>query len=185
MGLAPQIPFLIDKANYYFTWFSAITFAADKTLLGLGKLAQNLSSYSGSDFPNGIPARPDAIENASGCNLGRGFPAFDNWEAETGEATQQFTTSQVATPDDFLAAVRGKLNSWQNVYDRYDVFVGPNRDGVTTRIAKTAIQTKNLHVVTPVITNWRLQEIGQRLQQLSIEFEMDEIVVQENRFLKP
>lgn len=71
------------------------------------------------------------------------------------------------------------------MYDRYDVFVGPNRDGVTTRIAKTAIQTKNLHVVTPVITNWRLQEIGQRLQQLSIEFEMDEIVVQENRFLKP
>src|SRR5439155_19877794 len=85
LALAPQIPLYIEKANYYLTWISAIIFATDKTLVGLGRLAQNLADYSGPDFPNGVPARPDAIEDASGCNLGRGFPAFDNWEAETGE----------------------------------------------------------------------------------------------------
>src|SRR5262249_22279391 len=155
-----QLPLYVDKFNTVLTWANAGLIGLDAVLWGASKLTQQLAAYSGPDFPKGVPARPDAIETASGCNLDRRFPGFDNWEPQTGEATQQFTTSQVSSPDAFLAAVRGKLNIWRDLYDSRDVFEGQDRGGNVVRIPKAAIQTKNLHVVTPVINTWKLQDVA-------------------------
>jgi len=182
--LGPAVPALIEKGSFYLLAGTvALVLASDAAsagATGLSRLANNLNAYSGEDFSTIPCIRGNQIGQCAQQNLGPNFPAFDNFE--NGEATQLFSTGKVNTPEELVAAVRGKVNQWQSVYDSRNVFSGRGADGSIITFGKEEIRENNMLVVTPRL-RFGLGQVATQLEQL--EGELDQIVIVESDSFVP
>lgn len=181
--LGPVAP-LLEKGAFYLlagtVALALLSEGANVASTGLSRLANNVSSYDGEGLSQVPTVCGRQMEQCAQTNLGTGFPAFDNFE--NGEATQLFTTTRSDTPQDLIAAISGKVNQWQKVYDSRDVFSGQASDGTFISISKDEITTKNMLVVTSP-ARFSLSQIATQLEQLQESSGLDQIVVQESELV--
>ena len=124
-----SLPMLVERGLF---WFAAATAGLDvlsKGVDGISRLASNVAAYNGEQFPRGNFPRGIFIGEAAGQNLGNGFPVFDNFNNDTGEGTQIFSTTQVDTPDAFVRAVRAKAWGFQQGFESREMFSGVDNEG--------------------------------------------------------
>src|SRR5262249_47841527 len=138
------------------------------------------SSYSGPDFSCGQCPRGFDAGHAAQQNLGDSFDVFDNFEG--GRGTQLFTTNQIQTPDSLIAAIRRKASGFQTAYDNHpDLFTGRDSQGQILEFTKADVKARDMLVLTPANPNFPLTRIAQQLEQLEVEFGLEELVVQETK----
>jgi hypothetical protein len=125
------------------------------------------------------------VGHAAQQNLGDSFPVFDNFDFETGEGTQIYSTTQIQTTQQLIAAIRAKASQFQQGFDSANQFIGKDSAGNRVVIDKPQVTTRNMLVVTPQNRNFPLSRIATELEQLEGEFGLDEIVVEESAGLNP
>ena len=110
----------------------------------------------------------------------RGTPALVM--GRPGPPVQLFSTGKINSPEELVAAVRGKVNQWQSVYDSRNVFSGRGADGSIITFGKEEIRENNMLVVTPRL-RFALGQVATQLEQL--EGELDQIVIVESDSFVP
>jgi len=185
--LGPAVPLIVEKGFFYLAAGAVITqlvAGAPTALRAIDNLANNVSSYDG-QFSPGPGPRGIQVGRAAQQNLGDGFPVFDNFDFETGEGTQIYSTTQIKTTQQLLAAIRAKASQFQQGFDSANQFIGKDSAGNRVVIDKPQVTTRNMLVVTPQNRNFPLSRIATELEQLEGEFGLDEIVVEESAGLAP
>ena len=157
---------------------------APTALRAIDNLANNVSAYDG-QFSAGPGPRGIQVGHAAQQNPGDSFPVFDNFDFETGEGTQIYSTTQIQTTQQLIAAIRAKASQFQQGFDSANQFIGKDSAGNRVVIDKPQVTTRNMLVVTPQNRNFPLSRIATELEQLEGEFGLDEIVVEESAGLNP
>jgi RHS repeat-associated protein len=185
--LGPAFPLIVEKGFFYLAAgavFTQVIAGLPSGLRAIDDLANNISAYSG-QFSSGWGQRGIQVGRAAGQNLGDGFPVFDNFDFGTGEGTQIYSTTQIQTTQQLVAAIRAKASQFQAGFDSADVFSGKDSDGYPVQFMKSQVTTRNMLVVTPPIRNFPLSRIATELEQAEAAFGLDEIVVEESTSLAP
>src|SRR5271165_1592570 len=185
--LGPALPLIVEKGFFYLAAGAVVTqvlAGAPDALRAIDNLANNIQSYNG-QFSAGPGPRGIQVGRAAQQNLGDGFPVFDNFDPETGEGTQIYSTTQIQTTQQFIAAVRAKASQFQRGFDATDTFSGKDSAGNPFRFEKTQVTSRNMLVVTPANRNFPLSRVATELEQLEAEFGLEEIVVEESQGLAP
>jgi RHS repeat-associated protein len=176
--LGPALPLVVEKGFFYLAAGAVVTqllAGAPGALRDIDQLANNLLSYTGT-FSSGPGPRGIQVGRVAGQNLGDGFPVFDNFNFETGEGTQIYSTTQIQTPQQFIAAVRAKASQFH---------AGQNSSGEFVEFRKSQVATTNMLVLTPANRNFPLSRVATQLEQAEADFGLDEIVVVESTALEP
>jgi RHS repeat-associated protein len=178
------LPLLVEKGVFWLTAGTIALGALAKAPTALLSLARSVENYNGPKFPAGNFPRGIDVGRAAGQNLGDRFPVLDNFDFQSGETTQIFSTTQVNNPTALVAAIRSKASAFQQAFDSRDTFTGLDSDGLPVTIQKSSVTKTNMLVVTPRIGSFSLTQIAGQLAQIEAESGLDEILIQESEALE-
>lgn len=133
-----------------------------------------------------ISRRGIAVGHAAEQDLSDTFPVFVNFDFETGEGTQIFSTTQIQTSAKLVAAIRAKAQAFQQGFESRDIFRGKDSSNeVFVRFTREEVKTRNMLVVTPPNGNFSLSQIADDLEKIEAEFGLDDIEVVESKAIIP
>lgn len=125
------------------------------------------------------------IGRAAQQDLGDRFPTFDDFDFETGEGTQIFSTNQIQTPEKLVQAIGGKAAQFDQSFENTQVFRGADSDGIIVSFNRTSVGAKYMLVVTPPIRNFPLSRIASQIESIEQMYGFDEIQVVESEAFLP
>lgn len=184
LTLGRAIPLLVEKGAFYLAAAGAALKLISAAPTALDYLAQNIQDYTGT-FSRGNFPRGMEVGRAAAQNLGDNFPVFDNFDSETGEGTQIFSTTQSQTTAQLVSAIRAKAEAFQRGFESREVFAGKNALGDYEQFYQSDVKTRNMLVVTSPTGNFSLSQIADELEKIETETGLDQIEVVESQGLAP
>jgi RHS repeat-associated protein/uncharacterized repeat protein (TIGR01451 family) len=188
--LGPALPLFVEKGVF---WAIVVVLGAHFGLSALSgglravdRLMLNAQSYKGGPFSAGWATRGMQAGRAAGQNLGDTFPVFDDFDFQTGEGSQVFSTNQIRTPQALIQAIGDKAAAFEQGFQEHeDVFRGYDSSGGLIEFQKKSVTSRNLVVITPPIGNFPLSRVAADLENLETLFGLEDIAVLESESFIP